>query len=92
MDLRIHVGAFNTLMRYVFNGGGKIKKEYQAYLFITSLPKSYDPIMISLLGKKNDLRMLEVTVVLLHSESLRQREKDVSGSSSVLVTVSDWRR
>jgi hypothetical protein len=48
--------------------------------------------MMSLLEKKSDLTMLEVTVVLLNSESLRQREEDVSGSSNALVTASDWRR
>jgi hypothetical protein len=59
---------------------------------MTSLVKSYDLITMSLLGKKSDLTMLEVTVVLLNFESLRQREEDMSGSSSALVTASDWRR
>jgi hypothetical protein len=36
--------------------------------------------------------MSEVTAILLDSESLRQCEEDVSGSSSMLVTASDWRR
>jgi gag-polypeptide of LTR copia-type len=92
MDLRVHLGAFNTLVRDVFNTGGKIEEEDQACLFMSSLSKSYDPITMPLLGKKSYLTMSEVTTVLLDSESLRQREKDVSGSSSVLVTTSDWRR
>jgi gag-polypeptide of LTR copia-type len=81
MDLRVHLGAFNTLVRDVFNVGGKIKEEVQACLFMTSLPKSYDPITIFLLGKKGDLTMSEVIIVLLDYESLRQREEDVLGSS-----------
>jgi gag-polypeptide of LTR copia-type len=92
MNLRVHLGAFNTLVRDVFNEGGKIEEEDQICLFMTSQPKSYDPITISLLGKKSDQTMSEVTVVLLNSESLRQCEEDVSGSFSVLVTASDWRR
>jgi hypothetical protein len=75
----------------VFNADGKIEEEDQACLFTTSLPKLYDSIIISLLGKKSDLTMSEVTAVLLDFESLRQHEEDVSGSSSALVTASDWR-
>jgi gag-polypeptide of LTR copia-type len=92
IDLRVHLGAFNTLVRDVFNAGGKIEEEDQACLFMASLLKSYDPIMMSLLGKKSDLTISEVTVVLLNFESLRQRKEDVLGSSSALVTASDWRR
>jgi gag-polypeptide of LTR copia-type len=42
MDLRVHFGAFNTLVRDVFNAGGKIEEEDQACLFMVSLSKSYD--------------------------------------------------
>jgi hypothetical protein len=59
---------------------------------MTSLPKSYDPITMSFLDKKNDLTMSEVTFIFLDFESLRQRKEDVSGSSSALVIASDWRR
>jgi gag-polypeptide of LTR copia-type len=92
IDLRAHLGAFNTLVRDVFNAGGKIEEGDQIYLFMASLPKLYDPIMMYLLGKKSDLTMSKVTVVLLDSESLRQCEEDMSGSSNALVTASDWRR
>jgi hypothetical protein len=57
---------------------------------MTSLSKSYDPIMMLLLGKKSDLIMSEVTAILLNFKSLRQYEKDVSGSSSALTIVLDW--
>jgi gag-polypeptide of LTR copia-type len=89
MDLRVHLDVFNTLQD-VFNAGEKIEEEDKTYLFMTSLSKSYDPIILSLLGKKSDLTMSKVTGVLLDSESLRQREEDMSGSSSSLVTVSNW--
>jgi gag-polypeptide of LTR copia-type/Zinc knuckle len=92
IDLRVYLGAFNTLVRDVFNAGGKIEEDDQACLFMASLLKSYDPIMMSLLGKKSDLTISEVTVVLLDFESLRQRKEDVLGSSSAFVTASDWRR
>jgi gag-polypeptide of LTR copia-type len=85
----VHLSAFNTLVRDVFNVGGNIEEKDQACLLMTSLPKSYDPIMMPLLGKKSDLTMSEVTIVLLDSESLRQREEDVSGSSRMLVAASD---
>jgi gag-polypeptide of LTR copia-type len=71
MDLRVHLDAFNTLVRDVFIAGEKIREENQACLFMISLPKSYDPIMMPLLGKNNDLTMSEVIVVLLDSEFLR---------------------
>jgi gag-polypeptide of LTR copia-type len=89
MDLRIHLSVFNSLVRDVFNVCGKVEEDDQLCLFMASLPKLYDLITMSLLGKKSDLTMSEVTVVLLDFESLRQREEDVSGSSSVLVTASD---
>jgi gag-polypeptide of LTR copia-type len=92
MNLRVHLGAFNTLVRDVFNTGEKIKEEDQVCLFMASIPKSYDPITMSLLGKNSDLTMSEVLVILLDSESLRQCEEDVSGSSSALMAASDWRR
>jgi gag-polypeptide of LTR copia-type len=41
-DLKVHLGAFNTLVRDVFNAGGKIEEEDQAYLFMTCLSKLYD--------------------------------------------------
>jgi gag-polypeptide of LTR copia-type len=91
MDLRVHVSAFNTLVRDVFNAGGKIEEKDQACLFMAFLSKSYDSIMMSLLEKNSDLTMLEVTVVLLDFASLRQREEDVSGCSSAFITVLDWR-
>jgi gag-polypeptide of LTR copia-type len=90
MDLRIQLDAFTTLLRDVFNTGGKIEKDDQACLFMTSLSKSYDLIM-PLLGKKSDLTMSKVTTVLLDYESLRHREENVSGSSSVHVTALVWR-
>jgi gag-polypeptide of LTR copia-type len=71
MNLRVHPGVFNTLVQDVFNAGGKIEKDDQASLFMTFLPKSYDPITMSLLRKKNDLTMSEVNVVLLDSEFFR---------------------
>jgi gag-polypeptide of LTR copia-type len=71
MDLKVHLGAFNTWVRDVFNAGEKIEWEDQAYLFMTSLSKSYDPTMMPLLGEKNELIMLEMIAVLLDFESLR---------------------
>jgi gag-polypeptide of LTR copia-type len=91
MDLRVHLGVFNTLVRDVFNAGRKIEDEDQACLFMASLLKSYDPIMMPLLGKKSDVSMSEVTAILLDFESLRRRKEDMSGSSSVLATASNWR-
>jgi gag-polypeptide of LTR copia-type len=91
MDLRVHLGAFNTLVRDMFNAGRKIEDEDQACLFMASLLKSYDPIMMSLLGKKSDVSMSEVTAILLDFESLRRRKEDMSRSSSVLVIASNWR-
>jgi gag-polypeptide of LTR copia-type len=84
MNLRVHFDAFNILVRDVFNAGGKIEEEDQTCLFIVFLSKSYDFITMSLLGKKSDQIMLEVTVVLIDLESLRQHEENVSE-----VTVSD---
>jgi hypothetical protein len=39
MDLRVHLGVFDTLMRDVFNEGGKIEKEDQTCLFMASFSK-----------------------------------------------------
>jgi gag-polypeptide of LTR copia-type len=92
IDLRVHLGAFNTLVQDVFNAGGKIEEEDQAYLFRTSLPMSYDVITMSLLENNSDLTMSEVTAVLLDFASSRQREEDVSGSTRAIVNSSHWRR
>jgi gag-polypeptide of LTR copia-type len=64
MDLRVHLGVFNTLVRDIFNMGEKIEEKYQACLFMISLPKLYDLIMMSLLKKKSDLTMLGVIIIL----------------------------
>jgi hypothetical protein len=85
------VKVIKLLLLSYGSAGGKIEEENQACLFMVSLSKSYDPIMISLLGKKSDLTMSKVTVVLSDSKSLRQREEDMSESSSALVTALDWR-
>jgi hypothetical protein len=79
-------------VRDVFNVSGKIDEDDHTCLFMASLPKLYDSIMMSLLEKKSDLTMSEVTVVLLDSKSLRRHEEVVSRSSSALVTILDWRR
>jgi gag-polypeptide of LTR copia-type len=92
IELMAHPSTFNNLVRNMFNAGGKIEEEDQACLFITSLPKSYDSTTMSFLGKKCDLTMLKVTIILLNSKSLRQHEEDVSESSSAIVTALDWRR
>jgi hypothetical protein len=47
----------------------------------------YDPITMYLLGKKSDITMLEVIVVLLDSESLRQHEENISRFCSALMTA-----
>jgi hypothetical protein len=57
--------------RDVFNAGEKIEEEDQAYLFMASLSKSYDPIIMLLLEKKSDLIMSNVTAILLNFKSLR---------------------
>jgi hypothetical protein len=85
------VKVIKLLLLSYGSAGGKIEEENQVCLFMVSLLKSYDPIMISLLGKKSDLTMSEETVVLSDSKSLRQREEDMSESSSALVTTLDWR-
>jgi gag-polypeptide of LTR copia-type len=64
MDLRVHLGVFNTLVRDIFNTGEKIEEKDQACLFMISLPKLYDLIMMSLLKKNSDLTMLGVTIIL----------------------------
>jgi hypothetical protein len=56
------------------------------------LVKSYDYIMMPLLGEKNDLIILKVIVVLLNYEFLRQHEENILKFSSMLVTALDWRR
>lgn len=50
MDLRAYLDIFNTLVWDVLNAGGKIEEEDQACLLMASLPRSYDLIMMSLLG------------------------------------------
>jgi gag-polypeptide of LTR copia-type len=39
MDSIVHLGAFNTLVRDMYNTGKKIEEEDQAYLFMIFLPK-----------------------------------------------------
>jgi gag-polypeptide of LTR copia-type len=39
MDSSVHLGAFNTLVRDMYNTGKKIEEEDQTYLFMIFLPK-----------------------------------------------------
>ena len=85
-----HSNKFNELVSRLQNVGETIKEEEKALLILASLPKSFKPLVQSMLAGKSTLQFDEVMNVLKESHQLMGNE-DSSGESRVLAMESSER-
>ncbi|KAK8921738.1 hypothetical protein KSP39_PZI020142 [Platanthera zijinensis] len=64
-----HMNAFNKLISQLRSMDVKVEEEDQALLLLSSLPKSYDHLVTTILYGKDTLKMKEVMTTLLSNET-----------------------
>ncbi|KAK8944625.1 hypothetical protein KSP39_PZI007680 [Platanthera zijinensis] len=64
-----HMNAFNKLISQLRSMDVKVEEEDQALLLLSSLPKSYDHLVTTILYGKDTLKMEEVMATLLSNET-----------------------
>uniref|UniRef100_A0A1D1Z793 Retrovirus-related Pol polyprotein from transposon TNT 1-94 n=1 Tax=Anthurium amnicola TaxID=1678845 RepID=A0A1D1Z793_9ARAE len=82
-DLLEHMNFFNKLISQLRSVDVKVEEEDQALILLSSLPKSFDHLVTTILYGKDTLKMEEVKYTLLSNEA---RTKS-SGSSSESLMV-----
>ncbi|VFQ59821.1 unnamed protein product [Cuscuta campestris] len=83
-NLHDHINMFNQLVCQLMNADDKIKDEEQALLLV-SLPKSYKPLVETLLVGKTTLTVDEVTTALRESERMMRNDTNNTGGDRILV-------
>lgn len=73
-NLHDHINKFNQLVSQLLNADDKISDEEQALLLLSSLPRSYKPVVQTLLVGRTTLKMDEVTVTLRENERMMKNE------------------
>ena len=68
-DLLEHMNVFNKLISPLRSMEVKVDEEDQALLLLSSLPKSYDHLVTTILYGKDTLKMEEVKTTLLSNET-----------------------
>ena len=64
-----HMNVFNKLISQLRSMDVKVDEEDQAFLLLSSLPKSYDHLVTTILYGKDTLKMEEVKTTLLYNET-----------------------
>ena len=68
-DLLEHMNVFNKLISPLRSMEVKVDEEDQALLLLSSLPKSYDHLVTTILYDKDTLKIKEVKTTLLSNET-----------------------
>ena len=68
-DLLVHLNVFNRLISQLRSMDVKVEEEDQALLLLSSLPRSYDYLVTTILYGKDTLKMEEVKTTLLSNET-----------------------
>ena len=84
-----HINNFNQLVCQLLNLGEKIEEEEQSLLLLASLPKSFKPLVQTLLVGKNTLQLNDVIMVL--KENDRMMGEDGGGPQILIAAGSDER-
>jgi gag-polypeptide of LTR copia-type len=88
-----HINKFNEQVSRLLNAGETIKDEEQALLLLASLPKSFKPLVQSMLAGKSTLRLDEVTNTLKESQRMMGGEESSGDSHALAVeNVERWRK
>jgi len=87
-NLHDHINAFNQLVCQLLNADDNIEDGEQALLLIASLPKSYKPIVQTMLVRKTMQKLNEVTTVLWESERMLRNEYSQRGDQVIAMACS----
>ncbi|KAL3623657.1 hypothetical protein CASFOL_032473 [Castilleja foliolosa] len=85
-EIRKHMDEYNKILLDLNAVGVKIDEEDQAIILLSSLPKSYEHIVDTMLYGKETLTMTEVKSVLNSKEIQKKSEFKNEGNSEVLFT------
>ncbi len=85
-NLHDHINSFNQLVCQLSNADDNIKEEEQALLLLASLPRSYKPLVQTLLVGRKTLTKDEVTTALRESERMMKNDATNTGEDRILVS------
>lgn len=86
-----HINKFNEMVSRLLNAGETIKDEEQALLLLASLPKSFKPLVQSMLAGKSTLNLDEVMSTLKESQRMMGGEESFR-DSHILAVDSDRKK
>jgi len=87
-----HINSFNQVVCQLLNANDEIEDEEQPLLLLASLPKSYKPIVQTMLVGKTTMKMDEVTVVLRENEMMLRNEYSQRGDQVIVMAYSEQGR
>ncbi|KAK8916497.1 hypothetical protein KSP39_PZI022667 [Platanthera zijinensis] len=82
-----HLNVFNKLVSQLRNMDVKVEEEDQTLLLLSSLPRSFDHLVTTILYGKDTLKMEEVVTMLLSNE--KRSSSGLSASEGLLVKSRD---
>lgn len=88
-NLHDHFDAFNQLVCQLVNADDKISDKQQALLLLASLPRSYKPLVKTLLVRKTTLKLDEVTAALQESEKMTRNDNVNKGDHALAIEDSE---
>jgi len=88
-DHHDHINSFNQLVCQLLNADDKIDDEEQALLLLASLPKSYKPIVQTMLVGNTTLKIDDVTTILRENERMLKNEYSQRGDQVIVVACSE---
>jgi hypothetical protein len=86
IDVRDHLNKFNKCVTELLNVDVKIEDEDKAIMLLSSLPKSYETLVTTLLVGKSTLTVNEVSTALLETANMKKPSGNVNGDQVLLTT------
>ena len=87
-DIRDHINQFNKCITQLLSLEVKIDDEDQVIILLSSLPKSYETLVTTLLVRKTTLTVDEVSTTLLETENMKEPSSLSHGGDHVLTVKS----
>ena len=92
VDFNQHIGEFNKITAQLDSIEAQIEGEDKALLLLASLALSFDIIVITLLFRKETLRLDEVVAALLMNETQRGNNRLSNNGQELIVTKESSQR
>lgn len=83
-NLMDHMNKFHGLVNQLKKVDVKIEEEDDAFLFLTSLPDSYENIVITILYRKGTLKMEDVELTLLSNDKKKSPGEEISDLAMIV--------